>query len=55
MITATRDGAVVSAPEINHEQRDALWVAVFRAYLQTHPEEASMSGQDAVSFGTGDT
>ena len=52
MITVTRDGAPVSVPQISEEQRETLWAAVFRAYLQRHPEEADTGGQAAAEAST---
>lgn len=52
MITVTRDGVPVSVSQISEEQRETLWAAVFRAYLQRHPEEADMGGQAAAEPST---
>ena len=46
MIEMTRDGAVVRQDPITQEQRDALWLQVFSAFLRLHPEEL-MGGQEA--------
>jgi len=48
-----RSGKVISTPEITQEQRDKLWEAVVKAYIQRHPEmlqtESQSVGKEDVS------
>lgn len=37
-IVITRDGTVVSSTPITEEQREQLWVAVFRAFIKNNPD-----------------
>ena len=52
-ITATRDGQVIRADALTQEQLEAAWAAVFRSFLQTHPELVKTTGgQDAAEPST---
>lgn len=55
MIVATRDGEVLQGLELSQEQKETALAAIFRSFLFQHPEVVQTGGQDAVSFGTGDT
>ena len=51
MIVVSRSGALIRQDELTQEQRDELWLRVFSAYLQLHPEEIT-GGQDAAEVST---
>lgn len=38
-ISISRDGEILSMPEITEEQRNLLWETILRNYLRAHPEE----------------
>lgn len=52
MIVATRDGVVLSAPELGQEQKETLLAVIVRSYLQRHPEEVRTGGQNAAGTST---
>lgn len=52
MIVATRDGQLIHQEQLSPEQKDAAFLAIFRAFLSQHPEAVQTGGQAAADAGT---
>lgn len=52
MIVATRDGELIQQEQLSPEQKDAAFLAIFRAFLSQHPETVQTGGQGAADAGT---
>ena len=52
MIVATRDGELIQQEQLSAAQKDAAFLAIFRAFLSQHPETVQTGGQGAADAGT---
>lgn len=52
MIVATRDGELIHQEQLSAAQKDAAFLAIFRAFLSQHPETVQTGGQGAADAGT---
>lgn len=45
MIVVTRDGELIQQEQLSPEQKDAAFLAIFRAFCQANPHALDMGGR----------